>query len=41
MIRYTRGKIVIIDVEGLREGVCECYDTVKEQYRQLLGAVDS
>jgi hypothetical protein len=37
MIRYTRGKIVIIDVEGLREGVCECYETVKDQYGQLLG----
>jgi CRP-like cAMP-binding protein len=41
MIRYTRGKIVIIDVEGLREGVCECYETVKDQYGQLLGAPPS
>lgn len=39
MIKYTRGKIDIIDVEGLRESACECYDTVREQYRQLLGAV--
>jgi CRP-like cAMP-binding protein len=37
MIKYTRGKIDIIDVEGLRESACECYDTVREQYRQLLG----
>jgi CRP-like cAMP-binding protein len=37
MIKYTRGKIEINDVEGLREGACECYETVKEQYRHLLG----
>src|SRR3954463_10769924 len=37
MIRYTRGKIDILDIEGLREGACECYETVKDQYRQLLG----
>jgi CRP-like cAMP-binding protein len=36
MVRYTRGKIEILDLEGLREGACECYETVKEQYRQLL-----
>jgi len=41
MIKYTRGKIVIIDVEALREGVCECYETVKGQYAQLLGAPPS
>jgi Mn-dependent DtxR family transcriptional regulator len=37
MIKYMRGKIEILDVEGLREGACECYETVKEQHRQLLG----
>ena len=38
LVRYARGKIEIIDIEGLREGACECYETVKEQYNQLLGA---
>jgi CRP-like cAMP-binding protein len=38
MIKYVRGKIEILDVEGLRECACECYETVKEQYRQLLGS---
>jgi hypothetical protein len=38
MVRYTRGKIEILDVDGLREGACECYETVKEQYGQLPGA---
>jgi CRP-like cAMP-binding protein len=37
MVKYSRGKIEILDVEGLREGVCECYETVKVQYGQLLG----
>ncbi|MGZ7073236.1 MAG: Crp/Fnr family transcriptional regulator [Candidatus Angelobacter sp.] len=37
MIRYVRGKIEILDVEGLREGACECYETIKQQYGQLLG----
>ena len=30
MLKYTRGKIEILDIEGLREGACECYETVKE-----------
>jgi CRP-like cAMP-binding protein len=38
MIKYTRGKIRILDVEGLKECACECYETVKEQYSQLLGS---
>jgi CRP-like cAMP-binding protein len=38
MIKYTRGKIEILDVEGLREGTCECHETTNEQYRQLLGS---
>jgi CRP-like cAMP-binding protein len=37
MVKYTRGKIEILDVEGLREGACECHETINEQYRQLLG----
>jgi len=38
MIKYTRGKIEILDAEGLRESACECYETTKEQYGQLLSA---
>jgi CRP-like cAMP-binding protein len=41
MLKYKRGKIEILDVEGLREGTCECYETVKEQYGQLLGTSPS
>jgi CRP-like cAMP-binding protein len=37
IIKYKRGKIHVMDVDGLREAACECYETVKDQYRQLLG----
>lgn len=36
MIRYSRGHIEILDVDGLQEAACECYQTVKEQYEQML-----
>ena len=35
LIRYRRGNIEILDVEGLREAACECYATVAAQYRKL------
>jgi CRP-like cAMP-binding protein len=37
IIKYKRGKIQILDLEGLRESACECYETVKDQYLQLFG----
>jgi CRP-like cAMP-binding protein len=37
LIKYSRGKIQIVDVDGLREGACECYETVKSQYAKLIG----
>lgn len=30
MIRYSRGHIEILDVDGLQEAACECYQTVKQ-----------
>jgi len=36
IVQYSRGKIHIVDVERLKESACECYETVKEQYRALL-----
>ena len=35
-IRYRRGHIRVIDVEGLRESACECYETIKAQGKRLL-----
>jgi CRP-like cAMP-binding protein len=37
MIKYARGKIQVLDVEGLRETTCECYETVNSHYQALLG----
>jgi CRP-like cAMP-binding protein len=38
-IRYSRGHIEIIDLDGLRKTSCECYATVKAQYERLLRPV--
>jgi CRP-like cAMP-binding protein len=37
MIKYSRGKIQILDLEALRETACECYQTVNSNYQALLG----
>jgi CRP-like cAMP-binding protein len=37
LIKYARGKIQIVNLEGLQETACECYSTVKYQYQALLG----
>jgi CRP-like cAMP-binding protein len=36
-IKYSRGRIQILDVEGLRESACECYESINGHYRSLLG----
>ena len=36
LIRYRRGHIKILDVDGLKEGACECYETVKAHYDLML-----
>jgi CRP-like cAMP-binding protein len=36
MIKYTRGKIQLTDIEAMQETVCECYGTVKSYYETLL-----
>jgi CRP-like cAMP-binding protein len=36
MIKYSRGKVEIIDLEAMREGACECYEAVKNHYDLLL-----
>jgi CRP-like cAMP-binding protein len=32
-IKYTRGKITILDRPGLEEVACECYDVLREQFQ--------
>jgi CRP-like cAMP-binding protein len=41
LIKYSRGKIQITDLEAMRETVCECYGTVKSYYHALLGHAHS
>jgi CRP-like cAMP-binding protein len=37
LFKYTRGRIQIVDPEGMQESACECYDTVCRHYDTLLG----
>ena len=36
LIKYSRGRIRVLDVKGLKKEACECYDTVKAHYARLL-----
>jgi CRP-like cAMP-binding protein len=36
LIRYRRGAIEVLDLEGLREAACECYQGVKDHVARLL-----
>ena len=36
MIKYARGHIKLLDIPGLQETACECYQTVKLNYDALL-----
>lgn len=37
LIRYQRGHITILDLEGLKKRSCECYETSKKEFDRLLG----
>ncbi|MBV6627653.1 MAG: Crp/Fnr family transcriptional regulator [Rivularia sp. (in: Bacteria)] len=38
MIRYTRGKISIINRQALNDTACECYRAIKNEYTRLLNS---
>ena len=38
LIRYSRGRIKVLDRNGLEERTCECYAVVKKEYDRLLPA---
>jgi CRP-like cAMP-binding protein len=38
LIRYTRGRISVLDRAGLEKRTCECYAVVKREYDRLLPA---
>jgi CRP-like cAMP-binding protein len=35
LISYKRGKITILDREGLKDATCGCYDAIKEEFNQI------
>jgi CRP-like cAMP-binding protein len=35
-IKYTRGRIQLIDVPGLEDAACECHKSIKDSYNRLL-----
>jgi CRP-like cAMP-binding protein len=36
LISHRYAKVTLMDVEGLREAACECYETIREKARELL-----
>jgi CRP-like cAMP-binding protein len=41
LIRYSRGRIHIVDPSGLEKEACECYATVREIYQNFYGVAVS
>jgi CRP-like cAMP-binding protein len=36
LIKYSRGRMRLLDIKGLQKGSCECYAAVKAHYQRLL-----
>jgi Mn-dependent DtxR family transcriptional regulator len=41
VIRYSRGRITVIDRQRLEQEVCECYGVVKTEFDRLLSDIPS
>ena len=39
LIRYSRGRITVLDRPGLEKEVCECYSVVKKEFDRLLSDI--
>ena len=37
LINYRRGRIHILDVEGLQDSCCECYKAINANFHRLIG----
>ncbi len=40
LIQIGRGRISILDLEGLQAVSCDCYDRIERRYEELLGPLD-
>ena len=40
-ISYKRGHVRLLNVEGLKDAACECYDAVHEHYERMLAPVEA
>lgn len=40
LIQVGRGRISVVDLEGLRSVSCDCYERIEHRYEELLGALD-
>jgi hypothetical protein len=40
LIQIGRGRISILDAEGLEQVSCDCYERIERRYDELLGALD-
>lgn len=38
LIEYRRGRVTVLDREGLEEAACECYRVVREEYERLFSS---
>ncbi len=41
VIRYTRGRITVLDADALHEAACDCYDIVQSEYRRVTAAPEA
>ena len=41
LIRYSRGRITVLDRSALERRTCECYEVVKREYDRLLPAIEA
>ena len=41
LIRYARGRITVLDRQGLEKRTCECYAVVKREYDRLLPSMEA
>jgi Mn-dependent DtxR family transcriptional regulator len=39
LIRYSRGRIEVLDRPGLKKAVCECYEVVRLEFDRLLSDI--